>query len=58
MLVQTKYISLRLIPFLPSIDDAAGYQLVSITLLSEAHYEDGFFEVPQFSIPNDDMAGS
>jgi len=44
--------------FLPTIDAAAGHQLSSIPLMSEAHYENGIFEVPQFSILNDDMAGS
>ena len=42
--------------FLPTVDDAAGHQLVSVTLVSEAHYENGFFEVEQFSVLNDDMA--
>jgi hypothetical protein len=40
----------------PPFDDAAGHQLVFITLVSEAHYENGLFEVEQFSVGNADMA--
>ena len=41
--------------FSPTVDAVASHRLVSITLLSEAHYENGFFEVPRFSVLNGDM---
>jgi hypothetical protein len=41
--------------FAPTVDGAASHRLMSITFLSEAHYENGFFEVPRFSVLNGDM---